>query len=238
MKKRITLVLFLALAACSDSSDSHSTRYDEWWSIVIDNTDSLHGEQIIDQFLDALQLNEDPWKGVGVVFSTIDEIDQTKGKTFVLASGNEQAGIKIRRKQEVKRFEQQVRSYFLELMSIDSATKKSILYRTLQQELHELKEAQAGSKRMIVLSDLFENAEISFYDNQTRELLVSNPKRVESELNKYAGFDDFSLKGIRISFVYKPKSYEENMRHRMVSNFFKDVFTERGAKVESGLKQE
>ena len=221
----LSATAFTAIMGCT----SNAHHFDAAQSILVDVTDSMTTAlPTTDELSTSLGLNVHPYESVRVDIATISDKDVTSTQTFVLDGESALASNGIVRNERVYAFISKVALYLTTLQT--TTTKKhSIVYRQLVNSLNELANADAGTKSMLVYSNLYENADINFYDPEIRQAIKLNPQRVQMQLDATAKMGD--LTGITISLLYNSSSYEDNNTFMPIAGFYKQLLEAHGASV-------
>jgi hypothetical protein len=232
MKTAVLFTITLIFQACNSNS-IHPPHYDTSIVILVDRTDPLTIQPNPEQILHQLEIEENIWQGIHIEVAKITDTDVSASQHFSLPWESRYSNIKIKRKRSVSHFQTQFSDALNRLNSSDTMeSKKSIIFRTLFKHMHTLSEDSSQRRYLLIYSNLFENAELNFYDPSTIDLLRSNPEYIEKQLCQQLNNSDFSLSGIQIYILHKPRSYEDNSNFRLVSSFFKSILKKRGASVE------
>ena len=72
--------------------------------------------------------------------------------------------------------------------------------------------------------------EMSFYDKEKFALLKTNPNMIKKYFDSQVLLA--SLQGININIIFQPNGISENEQFQVVSEFYKNLFESKGAKVE------
>lgn len=219
----IAALLFLA---CSNTQNN-----DMLISIFVDRTDPFSFQTNDIDIVGLSDLDKNLWQSVSVEFSTISNIDINTIQSVSIPSENSWIGNKQMRNHKLEKFKREVQNT-LQRTTSDTSLDHSIIYRIIATKLNELAKNKTGNKHLIILSDLMENSQISFYDKTTFALLTSNPKELETMLQKECKLE--GLSDLQVWFLFKPNGYEQNNRYMIVANFYKHLFESKGAVVHVG----
>lgn len=223
MKSFRNFILSLLFLACSNTQNN-----DTLICILVDTTDPFSFQLNKIDVVSLSGLDENPWQSVTIEFSTLSNIDINPIHSVTIPSENSWVGNKQMRIHKLEKFKNEVQ-IALQNLTPDTSLDHSIIYRIMATKLNDLAKYKTANRNLIILSDLMENSQISFYDKTTFALLTSNPKELETRLQKECKLDN--LGGLQVWFLFKPNGYEQNNTYMTVANFYKHLFESKGALV-------
>lgn len=104
-------------------------------------------------------------------------------------------------------------------------------FRTIADELTVLSGSNAQKRILLAYSNLFENSEIlSVYKKSTGKLLVPAPENIKDLFEKSKLLPG-NLKGIKVVFLFKPITREEDQEYMKMIGVYKLLLEPRGAEV-------
>lgn len=107
---------------------------------------------------------------------------------------------------------------------------RSAVYYPLARELEKLAASKADKRVLILYSDGMENTgSVNFYDPKTLKRLKEKPEEMRALFEKQYPLP--SLAGIEVHMVFQPKNFLENANFLIVSKWYSDFLTGKGASV-------
>jgi hypothetical protein len=230
----LPLFILLFISACTNEQQSASGSEG---CLLIDKTDSMYLYPTADDMTKLAKLKEDPWQSFSFTIATIEDKDITNSKHFSIDDENAITGELDLRYGKIAHLKKDMKVYLDSVHNTKiKAIPHSIIYKSLCLTLNDLANKHVANRYLIACTDWMENSYcVNFYDTTIQRLLVTNPTYIKNLLEKEAGVLP-NLQGIHIYFVYSPKSYEDNAKYRLASNFFEWLLKSKGAIVHLGLK--
>jgi len=104
---------------------------------------------------------------------------------------------------------------------------RSNVFEQIVKSANELSKKDVKIKTIIVASDVQENSNWSCYNKQDLALLKKNPTKVERKLTERLKLNNYT--GISIYFIHASQTQKDDDLYVLMSNFFADVFSRKGA---------
>lgn len=198
--------------------------------VLFDKTDSSILVRPDIDILEFYDFKNNPYSGGSFNYSNITDIDFNKSYSEYLKPISNIEFNKISRKKEINLFQEKIKGFIAEANKIKTGKNHSSIYYSISQKLEILSQSKSQKRVLIIYSDMMENSDsISFYDPLVLEQLKSNNDSIIKRIGNQKILP--SLKGIDIYIVFEPTNYEQNKEFRIVSEFYKSWFKEKGAKV-------
>lgn len=122
-------------------------------------------------------------------------------------------------------------SDFTTLHNKDLSLKHSECFKTVAEQLTNMKRKHADENTLIIFSDIHENSDLfSSYTKKGKDSLYSSPEKVTAIFEKTRLLPD-DLKGFNIFFVYEPKSREDDKVYVSMVSIYRVMLEKRGARV-------
>jgi hypothetical protein len=122
-------------------------------------------------------------------------------------------------------------SDFTAIHNRDSSLKHSECFKTIAEQLINMKRKHADENTLLVFSDIRENSDLfSSYKKKGQDSLFSSPEKIISIFEKTKLLPD-DLKGFNIFFVYEPKSREDDKIYVSMVSIYRVMLEKRGARV-------
>ena len=220
----ILLVVALLEAGCS----APRTKYDAAISIAVDQSDVLNQYPRAAQLLLPLGLQDTPEMGLAVTISPITDRDSNPEYTFVLDRDDALTGNSQMRQLVLKAFIQKVQ-HCLDSLQPKAPLEHSVIFRPVAHLAKKLASISAARRYLVLISDLQEHSEISFYNPDMQYALVHSPLSIQRQLEAQA--KPGNLQGIELWLLYRPKSYRDNQPYRIASGLYQQLFSRYGARV-------
>lgn len=227
----ILLALVLIIAGCVAYIDCNDNSYEIETTVAIDRSGShayaLPAKETIKQaFSDEREL----WKGYAFNAVSLSDVHLNKVYEARIEPECSYTGNVYQRKKKMEDFTKNVDIAIDQLLSEPMDRPFSSLYIAIVGELNRLAESKAKKKRLVIYSDLMEQSPLfSFYTKKTLAELKANPDSIAGRLNKEAALP--ALNGIEVYLVYPPMNIEDSEQYRIVSNWYKKILEQQGAKV-------
>jgi hypothetical protein len=223
----VLIVTVIVLGACANMNRRTSTEY----SVLRDLTDSTKAMPDEDVLLTDLGIDTNIWNGINFNFFNISDVSYTPHWRISLGTGGDRlASSEFTRKREIVAFKAKLTALLDSARSDTTGREHSSIYLPMAEELTRLANSNADRRVLIVYSDLMENTSgLSFYNYKTFAQIDSGPDKIKSKFLAKAKLPD--LTGVEIRFIYEPKNAKADNDFRRVSNFFRRMFEEQGAKV-------
>lgn len=220
------LAIVVGLVACSGEPPATTSVH-----ILYDVTDEHLSKPDTGQVFDLFNLDENSETGGEFRFMDITDVSLNKAKEIRLNTSSRWLSNEFEREDQLKKFETGIKEIITEAIKNNNREKTfSSVYIPIVLELERLKASHANRRILLVFSDLMENTqELSYYRNGDFIRLKEDPESVKKQLEKSGKAD--SLSGIEIRFIYQPPDTKSDKRFREVSNLYKQMFEEKGAKV-------
>lgn len=222
------LVGIIFLASCLETKKPTTTEI----VVVYDITDSLFSKPSADEIISRFGLDTNTSNGAEFRLLTVSDVTYNKIESATLepVTTGKWSSNDFTRKKEIKAFEEKIRSILASAIRDSTPKKFSSVYKPIANELNRLSTSKTENKILLVYSDLMEHEkEMSFYDKRTLNLLKTKPEEIRIYLESQLPLE--SLAGITIYFLYQPSNAEKDFQFHIVSQFYKNLFEEKGANV-------
>lgn len=240
MRLLILFVLTYFLPACKE--ENTSARYAKSQITALgDITDPHSLRPLPDPILALYQFDKDKNKEGVFRFRCIEDLHLNPVVEFHLPDGKSaeatnRNGDPHYREKSILSFYAKIRTSLSDFRLVnDSAQSKqySECFSTIAEELTILGESEATKKILLVFSDLQENSAVfSCYRSENQSLLQSDPKKVGDLLNEQYHLPD-DLTGIRVIFIYRPNTREEDQRYKNMNEAYRYLLENRHAQVQT-----
>ncbi len=210
-------------------------------AVLHDITDPHYLWPVADPILALYQFDKDKNKAGGYRLRCIEDMHLNPVHEFHLPDGNTSKSQNrsvdpYYRERLILSFYAKIRTSLSDFRLVnDSAQSKqySECFSTIAEELTILGESNATEKILLVFSDLQENSEVfSCYRSESQSLLQSDPKKVGDLLNEQYHLPD-DLTGIRVIFIYRPGTREEDQRYKNMNEVYRYLLENRHAQVQT-----
>ncbi|NVN95460.1 MAG: hypothetical protein HXX18_09285 [Bacteroidetes bacterium] len=209
--------------------NSHALSIDT--VIINDHTDYFTVKPKADEIKNLYDFKNNIWDEANFRLINITDININKTYQAKIESENYLLSNKFKRKEKIKAFLTDI-----DKITVNSEKEKigkdySAIYEPIAKELNRLSQHKADKKYMLIYGDLMQNTdEISFYDKNVFEKLKSNPDKIKQYFNSQVSLNN--LGGIKIILLFQPNNIKQDVEYKVVSEFYKKLFEEKGAKVE------
>lgn len=212
-------------------NNSSENAYDYEITIAVDRTGShsvsMPGRETIRQ---AAEVKNELWSGYLVRLITLSDVDLNKVYEVKIEPEFRFTANEYSRKKKMESFRQELDTAIDKLLSEPLGRPSSSLYIPIIKELEVLSVSKAKNRRLVVFSDLLEESSLMKLDEKkTLALLKQKSDSIAAILEKEAPVP--SLNGIEIYMIYEPVNSTDSDQHRIISNFYKKIFEQKGAKV-------
>lgn len=212
-------------------NNSSESAYDYEITVAVDRTGShsvsMPGRETIKQ---AAEVKNELWSGYLVHLVTLSDVDLNKVYEVKIEPEFRFTANEYARKKKMENFRQELDTAIDKLLSEPAGRPSSSLYVPVMGTLERLSASKAKNKRLVVFSDLLEESSlVKFDEKKTLTLLRQKPDSIAAILEKEAPVP--SLNGIEIYMIYEPVNSTDSDQHRIISNFYKKIFEQKGAKV-------
>lgn len=228
MKTTLIIILVAVSAAIAVPTVLHQNNEKEY-ILFSDITDTLQLKPETHTIRQGFGLDKDVWQGIDFSYIEITDLSLNKEVHYSLPKRSQLLGNQLERNKEVDEFLGAYDSLALDIQACEGQRGNSSIYTPLAKKLNELSESRAKDKRIFVYSDLMENAQISFYEKETFELVSHKPDTIIAHFDKQTSLSD--LTGITVYFLFNPLTREQDQTFAITSSLFKSVLEEHGAKV-------
>jgi len=199
-----------------------------------DITDTALSKPIAEEITPLYDFEKSQWNGGKFRFVDISDVSYNRTQEASIEQATEWLSNEFERKKQVKVFNERIAQILADADSEKVGKDFSSVYVPLARELNLLSQNIAQRRIMLVYSDLMENTtNLSFYDTATFRLLTANPDVIRNIFEKELHLED--LKGIEIKILYKPADPNKDRQFKVVSEFFRQLFESKGAKVYVGV---
>ncbi len=200
-------------------------------SVLRDITDKHTAEPVAEEILLLFNFSVgEKWNGAIFRFSSLSDVSYNPTAEIKLEAKNKWLSNEIERGKEIKKFTGGTSQILSDSSSQPIGKRYSAIYFPIAKELKRLRQSKSQSKILLIYSDLMQNDfDVSLYSKSQIELLQTNPDSLKQSFEKQEQLP--SLAGIEIYFIYQPMNAEDDRQYRIVSEFYKNLFEEKGATV-------
>ena len=183
-----------------------------------------------DEILGLFDLTNNAYSGAHFRFANISNVSYNVEQQVKIEATGKWLSNELDRQKEIEDFQNGVKKILADAKSDSIGRSHSSVYLPIARELIRLSQSKSGRCILIIYSDLMENtADISFYDKKTFNLLQSNSQILKNIFEKEEPLP--SLEGIGVYFIFQPTTEENDTAYRVVSEFYKTLLEDKGAKV-------
>jgi hypothetical protein len=227
MKYIIFIIICFLLSCHAKEKDKVTTTC---VSVIGDKTDPHIALPLANPILSLYQFDKSPNSEAWFRFKAIKDVKLVPLVTYHLASTQEMPTDSDPqfRSRAIKNFYGQIRNtieQFREATKTQRPVKNSECYSVIHEELTHLAIASYDTKKLLVFSDLFEK---SFLNLSTQAGITSD--KLATMFEKEAPLPK-RLDDIEVTFVFSPKSREEDKRFTITVGAYKRLLMVRGATV-------
>jgi|GEM_PF-4410149 len=224
--RTIVVVLLITISLFIAGCESHTARYDAALSMAVDQTDVLNQYPTAEQLLLPLGLKDNPNRGIIICIKPLTDRDINPQFTFALERQNALTGNDQLREALIHRLIKRVQKC-LDSLRPQKPMSHSVIFRPVTEQANSLLTISAEKRYLLLISDLNENATVSFYNKHILYDLQHHPDKIGRELERDAPLK--KLTGMDLWLLYRPNSYIDNRPYQIVSGFYKQVFEQHGA---------
>lgn len=229
VKHSYILVFGLMVSACTTSENQGTVI-----SILEDITETdfiakPNAKSISDQF----NLKTDPWHSAVFRYGCISSLNHNGRKEYVLESEKALLGNQLKRKGEVRGFENAIEQ-ILKTDTIASVHQYSTIWTPLVAELKILQQYPNSQCTLYVFSDLQENNATWFSVHRYKDLrlLEQSPKKVTELFLTKAQELQKGGSNLKVVVVYRPRTMKEDAAFSKMITLYKAVFGELNISIE------
>lgn len=220
----ITVILTVVIIACTIQPPTKEV------AVLRDITDKHFAQPNTEEISRLYDFEKGKWNSAKFRLSNISDVSYNPANEASIEAENEWLGNEFVREKKIKKFNGEVNIILGDSANEKNGKPNSSVYLPIIRELNRLSQSTAEKKVLLVYSDLMENQkELSFYDGKKLKLLETKAETIRQFLEKQQGLSD--LKGIEVHFIYQPANAEADKKFRIVSNFYKNLLENKGAKV-------
>lgn len=239
MKKQIMFCILFALGAgmflgCNDSEASGLFKGppSKAVTLLFDNTSPMLAKPTAQEITRLYAFsNNDIYNGYSLRVRRLSTVNLTEVSDQTIPAEPMLTAEQLKRVALIKHFRKNI------IATIDSLTKEkirdegsSVIYRTIAQELNHLAQGKTSLKIALIYSDLTENSsDANFYAKSSITELKTRPQKVIDRLQRAEPLHD--LKGVKVYFVFRPKTYAEEERFNAIVSMYKMMLEAKGAQV-------
>ena len=229
--KTVIIILVILLASIATGFYTYQSPITTEMSVLRDITDMHLAQPGTNEVSKLFDLSgENMWNGVLFRFSNVSDVSYNQTSETKIEAVNKWLSNEIERSKQIKQFQNELSQIITDGAGDRTGKDYSSVYLPLARELKKLSESKGQKKIFLVFSDLMQNDfDVSLYDKKEFELIQSNPDSLKQLFEKQEPMP--VLTGIQIYLVYQPENAEKDKRYRIVSEFYKNLFEEKGATV-------
>ena len=221
----VLLTVAVIITACSNQKPHTSTII----SGLLDVTDTTIAKPDATEIIKFYEFDKDKWNGGSFNFSPITRVSLNPKEYKDIGEANEWLSNDIERDKDIEQFKRNIADIIAWAEKSEVGQANSSVYQPMANELNRLSHSVANRKILLVYSDLMENSAYLSYYKKDLSRLIKEPEALAEQLEKIQALDD--LEGIEIFFIYQPKDSKSDAVFGLVSNFYKSLFENKGAKV-------
>jgi len=233
MKRRLTIICFLILCAAGITFAALTYHLPPTTEVVLlrDVTESFIAQPNATEVLRLYNLSGDNrWNSAEFSFSSVTDVSYNPVSEIKIEAANEWLSNEPEREKEIKAFRNGVTAILARAAKDTIGKWHSSIYFPMTQRLIDLSKSNAEKRILLIYSDLMENTGgISFYNGKEFSLMKSNPDLLRNSLEKIQQLP--SLAGIEVYMIYQPRSTEEDIQYKVVSDFYRNMLQRKGALV-------
>ena len=199
-------------------------------SALRDITDKHLAQPTADEILSLLDFSgRHRWNGAKLRFSNLTDVSYNHVMETSMDNANEWFSNEIARDNQIQKFKTEV-SRIINESNEPVGREHSSVYLPIAAELFRLSQSHAERKVLLVYSDLMENdLEVSLYSKDELHRLKTNPDSLKEIFLKRKPLPN--LEGITVYFIYQPSDAVQDNEYRLISDFYRSLLEEKGAKV-------
>jgi hypothetical protein len=202
-------------------------------SVCIDTTDSLKPEPVATEIYTSQHLGNNKWASIRITINTFSNFDYNTSYFLKLPAKLSLLSNPDQRDRSIEEYKQGFENQLNKIRQQALELPKSSIYGPMIRDLNRLARSTAEKKTALYFTDCRENTALfSIYKKSDSILLKKHPEKVRALFAQIEKPN--SLKGIRVFLVCKPTTDEENYSFGLMSNFFKKILEDAGAKVYIG----
>jgi hypothetical protein len=224
----ITILILLAagiLTAVYTSPKSNTTEVD----LLVDVTDRQIAQPDVNEIIPLYNF-DDIYNGGVFSLTKLTDVSYNPTIEAKISSANQWLTNELDRDKEIKNFKAQVTAIITNACKDTSGRVNSSLYLPIATELNNLSTNNSQRRILLIYSDLIENTvNMSFYKRGELELLKTNPEKISKYFDSLVKLN--SLSGIEVFFIYQPDNNISDQVYQIVSNFYRKLLEDKGAKV-------
>ncbi len=229
MKKTIAIFLMILFTTTGCNTQEGQTAELVY---MRDITSSMTDQQIqkieVNSYYD---LETNMWNGGIFRHVNISDVSYNYTSEVSIKPDNEWTANELKRKEEVKSFFEGISKIIKETSTVKSPKNNSSVYNSIARQLNRLSQSHSQRKVIIINSDLLENTNLlSFYKQKVINTIKANPDSITNLLNAQVELQN--LEGIKVYLIYQPVNMLDDQRYKIVSDFYKKMLEDKGARVE------
>ncbi len=183
-----------------------------------------------DEIFPLFDLTSSPNHGAIFRFADISDVSYNQTKQVKITATGKWLSNEFDRQKEIDAFLKSAATICRESQNDTLGKDRSSVYLPVARELIRLSQSASQRRILIVYSDLMENGTaISFYHSKEMKRLQSNPETIKKNLEEMAALP--RLDGIEVLFIYQPITAQDDATYRVVSEFYKTMLQDKGARV-------
>ena len=228
MKILLTIFVFtIVILLIADCTRQMSTTTEVY--LYNDVTDLQIAKPNLDEIISLYDF-DNKYNGGIFHLAKLTDVSYNQSAEAKIASVNPWLSNELERNKEISNFKDQVLESITNTEKDSTGRVNSSIYLPLANSLNELSNSKMQRRILLVYSDLMENTlEMSFYKKENFALLTTNPQKVQNYFEKLAKLN--SLTGIEVYFIYQPKDNLSDQKYKIVSDFYRKMLEDKGAKV-------
>jgi hypothetical protein len=228
MKTLFTIIFIIAvviLITTYTSQKSPTTEVD----LLQDVTDRQIAKPDINEIISQYNF-ENKYNGGIFHLTKLTDVTYNQKTEAKIEPANEWLSNELERNKEISDFKDQVSQIITTADKDSSGRINSSLYLPIANALNELSTKKMQRRILLVYSDLMENTlDMSFYQKENFALLKTNPQKVQDHFEKLEHLN--SLSGIEVFLIYQPANNTSDQNYQIVSDFYRKLLEDKGAKV-------
>lgn len=200
-------------------------------SVLRDITEQHLAEPNADEIIYQFGLTDGHnWNGAMFRFAHISDISYSKVSEIKIDASNKWLSNELQRKKEIQNFTKGVENIIAQAENDSIGRMHSSVFLPIVNELNRLSKSKSHKRILVVYSDLFENnLDVSLYSKGRLDVSQLNVDSLKSLFEHEQPLPD--LTGIEVYLIYQPANAEMDREYKIVSEFYRKQFENKGAKV-------
>ncbi len=228
MKTTIVIILLsLAVLLLGCTANPSTTTH---ILVLGDKTDKFLSRPVAKDILNLYGFDQNMNNGGVFQLSDLTKVSFNKIQEVKIEKVNLCLSNQFLRGNEIDTFKSGVTDIISQAEQAPAGENNSSIYYPMAEALNELAQSNAEKKYALIYSDLMEHTpELSYYSKKILNEMRDNPDAIRTLLEAQVKLN--SLQGITIYLLYEPTNSLQDEEFKIVSKFYSDLFTSKGAVV-------